>query len=777
MYSTFNTNTIPHPTPSVDATISWPKDALACHFARNKYPFLPWISRSPRFIGPIFERLAIPDHRYPLEQNTELEYVLKKSVKDSWERLEIGLNYIGSRLLQHPSVKESVKSLPSEHRHFPSPSCFGYLKSSANKKQTICRIKSSQEAFVILMGDLSMLMHLASVSLETSELPEWARDLITWENVHPEWMKNLIYSELNDRSCPQYGAIIDIQTCRFLKLVPMMIERGIPVLFRWPRNKVLFLQEVKTLSSTVARYVDYGPREQDGDYIEEVLQRDLKRTKSILGLQPASNEYPEPFPGSRQLRGESWQQFFSRQEEIHKQMRRTESSEEIAERFKREKNRLETKRADKEIDVCFRWTKVNNMLMRRRIRTQDIELYWELFSVKQRKYDPFLQEWDLCVAFKPHDNEITTDGMDMTEFIDQLIVPAPADETIMSENIGRDKFLHCNNSTTDFYSYEDFVDLREEGREVVLKEVQDRFTEILYERYGFYFDAKRCKAIDEEPKYDMQTLRSILRERGLTCPEEIERPTLQFFSVLLKNGEENNPTAVVLSDLSPSNPRYIQDIPNTLQMSVFEISEKEELEPEVKRKARVEGREETGYVMKVASEEGHDDDDTDWHIFVTDPATVVQCIQKSFQRTSSIARYLLACGIQFSTVNVHKPNGMKMTPSPRKTDLLGYRGENHVFTAEDYKMYETRCRNLLLERGTRAAVMKGGIIQRLAIEIMGQDISNVLVGPSKDSEAQGLLLSDKNGYQLIDDVITEGECEILCGVYHVLTGEEQIEET
>ena len=84
---------------------------------------------------------------------------------------------------------------------------------------------------------------------------------------------------------------------------------------------------------------------------------------------------------------------------------------------------------------------------------------------------------------------------------------------------------------------------------------------------------------------------------------------------------------------------------------------------------------------------------------------------------------------------------------------------------EDYTYYEETHANFLsLPRG-RAALLRGGIVWRLAIEVLGDRAEDVVLnGPLDDV----LKFSSKicyNGNEFWDDGLNEAEMDLVCGVY------------
>ncbi|KAJ7851571.1 hypothetical protein B0H13DRAFT_1643942, partial [Mycena leptocephala] len=101
---------------------------------------------------------------------------------------------------------------------------------------------------------------------------------------------------------------------------------------------------------------------------------------------------------------------------------------------------------------------------------------------------------------------------------------------------------------------------------------------------------------------------------------------------------------------------------------------------------------------------------------------------------------------------------------------LGYRPLNYKPDMRDYRSYvAVRSRFLLSARG-RAALLYGGIIGRLARSEVSSE--EVLRGPSDDVLIDGICLWDGHSTAAYwDDRLTGEEVDLICGVYHVATGQ------
>ncbi|KAI0337193.1 hypothetical protein BDW22DRAFT_1303692, partial [Trametopsis cervina] len=95
---------------------------------------------------------------------------------------------------------------------------------------------------------------------------------------------------------------------------------------------------------------------------------------------------------------------------------------------------------------------------------------------------------------------------------------------------------------------------------------------------------------------------------------------------------------------------------------------------------------------------------------------------------------------------------------------LGARSPNKPFSLVDYARYEDIRDALLRSCQGRAALMRGGIIWRLAVEVIGFD--DVLFGPSGNHTRQDAVVMD--GENFVDDELNQHQLDLICGVYRIV---------
>jgi len=142
-----------------------------------------------------------------------------------------------------------------------------------------------------------------------------------------------------------------------------------------------------------------------------------------------------------------------------------------------------------------------------------------------------------------------------------------------------------------------------------------------------------------------------------------------------------------------------------------------------------------------------------WHLALTSATTVLECMRHTRMNIGELVSFLIQSGRAFMT---HRrcdqiPLPIYRYPSP----IIGssYRSASRLPTVqEDYTYYEDiRANFLSLPRG-RAALLRGGIVWRLAIEVLGDCAEDVVAnGPAdKAGLKNGDVVIEFNGHPVTD---------------------------
>ena len=136
----------------------------------------------------------------------------------------------------------------------------------------------------------------------------------------------------------------------------------------------------------------------------------------------------------------------------------------------------------------------------------------------------------------------------------------------------------------------------------------------------------------------------------------------------------------------------------------------------------------------------------------------------------TVAQHLLNQGIRFRTL-------LPLVCSPRQLTVdkpyepQTYRQIDHTFTTADFDVAMQACQSVLSSPQGRAALLRGGIVGRIAKEFLSVD--GVLDGPSVEVTAHRvgyIALSGKDDSRYCDDQLTANEIAIICGTYSLYSG-------
>jgi hypothetical protein len=172
--------------------------------------------------------------------------------------------------------------------------------------------------------------------------------------------------------------------------------------------------------------------------------------------------------------------------------------------------------------------------------------------------------------------------------------------------------------------------------------------------------------------------------------------------------------------------------------------------------------------------------DSSWFVVTPGAASALECVRRGLgPQIDCIVEFFVQRGIPFYTLTQLLPSDepslrrlVKFGPIP--TIGLGFRPQNYTPSQADYAIYEATRDSYLKQRHARAALLKGGIVWRLAIESISS--SNALMGPSlptagmSDGSQMNAIFLHEDG-SFFDDDLTSDEMDLICGVYRIYTGD------
>jgi hypothetical protein len=715
-------------------------EPIDTHWASNSYPFLPYAPVTPDFSGPLLGRLAYQRKSLPIEQK-ETGWCLSLELQGKWTRLENGLRSAALSLLTY---RHTIRT---EFSTYPFPREFGYTRAHNTKSQARSSAMRARDAFIPLMALCSFAISLHLDQSDVCNLfnpnaptPQWARYLIDAFSVNPTWVENLRRSFVGDFTKQRIGAIINPYTWKHHEIIYPMILCNVPVWIYWSPSDLAAgpFQEYQPTLEQLKNAVQCSkcPRcsclhtlgECDSSRPRPCCPTSLL-PRGLHTIPPTSL----PEQGSRQLQGESWHQFLERME-AHKHHRiEREKSVDKQRRLQREHVAASHQVPGHRGPRVFHWEEDiqhPGFRVRKPVPRDSVEGMWHGYGPKQRIYNGFLDEWDICTEFDIHEHPDDMSDSDSDE-------PQAMDVFIPSSTIGA-----CLSQTIPPVDYS--LDLAETYKPEIVEEPNlewDPIEEFLYGHYGLIEsrDAHPLEVDSEDVKkackiFGVDEVRKILPRSWLL-------PMWTLFQHLIDLDHGPQPACDLDKNLL---------IRKTLEDSSISVERVEN--PNTK---------DVSYLLRGNKD---DKDSRKWVVMVHSAASALHCIRKApGPQSSHIVAFFLDYGVPFNTLAPLPQNPMPYKPHEIQ---LGWRNTNYEPDQNEYAAYEATRDTFLKSPRGRAALLTGGIVWRLSIATLHED--DILAGPSSYAAAYGVQHYSHQGWSC-DDKLTSDELDLICGVYRVFT--------
>jgi hypothetical protein len=413
-----------------------------------------------------------------------------------------------------------------------------------------------------------------------------------------------------------------------------------------------------------------------------------------------------------------------------------------------------------------------------------VEQIWAAYSNKQRVFNSYYNEWDVCSEFDPgatcpdgsdvdYDD---VDDFDMGGAIDPHPDPHPSPPifnspanvmqaaasplsptSLPAASCNEDNFTNTPSSLpAPSYDKDDSTDTLSS---VVFA---GGLLDILYERYGFLDPGPNASAALTS-SLDWMATRSIL---GLNSDAPLIQELLSY-----DNLHKNDIQGAISHFI-----QYMLDPVQTIPAALYDIHP-ESPDPLVhkphfhifKRNTKLQNDVSPADVYFVQSARGSDG----MEVMLRDPATVLECYRQ-FDTLHDIIAFLFKNGRSFYTFlpqyRIPQPQPARMTPSP----TLGYYPKDYKPGLREYRYYERVRKEFCSLPRARAALTRGNIIWRLALESIGVPAEEIVSdGPSEEVFIHGTRITKLQTSDVLwDDELSEEEKDLVCGVYRVFTGEQ-----
>jgi hypothetical protein len=230
IYSSPNRIVPPDVVPSPNDRISL-RDTRSLQWSRQEYPFLAWAPANVKFTGPILGRLACTYKSVRL-CSVGPGWRLNPEIEVKWARLERALAGL-------------VGNLEEPHRQWKSyawPYSFKYREDHHWEDEARRAIMMSRDAFVPLIALCSWLLAKNS-NPPPPQRPSWVKTVVDKYDVSPEWVDELMESQIGNLHIPRVGVIINPYRFSYDE-IPLLQYYDVPVWIWWGKVPAL----VKTIA-------------------------------------------------------------------------------------------------------------------------------------------------------------------------------------------------------------------------------------------------------------------------------------------------------------------------------------------------------------------------------------------------------------------------------------------------------------------------------------------------------------------------------------------------
>jgi hypothetical protein len=732
------------PLDTLQSRVTWPLHCRRLHYAPSDYTWLAFVPKNIRWEGPLLHRLAT----IPLEERNG-RWSLSSAAKESWSNLENNLRQALATLGPY-----SYALVPLEFAPFRLPSSFRYDHWHQHHHDALQAATNGRNAFIPLVAYFShSISHINNASNDLQHpQPKWT-EILKDDGVHDVWVDSVRRSMIGDFSAdnPRIGTVVDVATCNYHNDLVFYIKAGLPIWFQWGKQgdtptslcRYSPLEKYRPTPQQIAAAVPPSP--QEGPWGMGTWSSRPSASKPWPSISPREplpsshnppslpvpspvDSFPQPEKYSRQRRGESWQQFFARQETEHAKMEAKESPKAREARLQREKAQENCPAPGKSGATVFLWSDMDGFRIRTSATRGEVEQFWSSYPNSQKRFDGFRNEWDICTEFAPNDYDFDNgcDDFDDESGRDEPKEPLPA-------NYAKDLMAIFDN-------------------EIPLPSTERSNADMgtwLYNHFGFIcptwgrsYKQLEFPGAPKRPTW-VSTYKLFGYDADPGVAEGMKDAITDFASCLATVGFCPGSHW----DLSVSSEHFLGNKTNSLVRVTRQTFER--------------------VLYFLESTQTPSSSGPRYRLAVQSAAVALQCLREEWgPRLEDIISHLLRMGMAFTTL-VPGPAPNPRAFVPRRCEGLGARKSGYKPDAVDYAEYEyLRRRFCNSERHARAGLMKGGIVWRLVKESL--PVEDVLDGPTSDVVDHGCALVQSDG-ALWDDDLSEEELALICGVYKVDT--------
>jgi hypothetical protein len=625
----------------------------------DKLPFMMLVLRHKPFYYPLFDRLDFDDGRFPAYRHGPGEWSLDPKLVTEWVALERNM-----QVLVHAMSDLSTGWLPKFFRFWPFPKRYGYELSYSCRIHVQIIAAQSRNAFVPLMATITLMFLILAHRESLIDRFNWREKVLERTGIHPEWLAALESSAAGDPFLSRVGGVIHVEGCEFLNLLPLVRKARMPLYVCWgeitntpfrPHRALLDAHLVPDRVTITQLHAIASSHQRAPSTILYASSNTSSFTSSshlatpsplpsqltsssrdTMSRQPSQVTFHSIERFSGQHEGEHWQSFFARRQDANGQKAQHEAPQQKQSRLQREVHAAAQAVPGRKGARVYTWEDVDGFRVRRAVARARYESIWDDYRTKQRRYDAFRDEWDLCSEFDPSDAPIDSD--DEFDFGDHDNGDPPS--TLLPEE------PLPNHNDEDHSSFADLRRVHTMQSDEGVIPFTDMLDDKAYYRFGF-----------TNPTAPINT------------PAEI--PTWATACEFLGNGHQRDtpplntadplPTVqhlicVFLGHMLTSQTRRVSDMP----MVLYDLRQSDADVQTWSLRNQIRARNFNGKQYYIISPVNGGA--AQWEIGLTTAATVIEVLHRGLLDMTAIGYYLLDKGISFHTLICGHP----CLPSPPK---------------------------------------------------------------------------------------------------------------
>ena len=732
---------------NLDENKTW-SDLQRPQFVVQKVPEAPYLLRGSPANDILLSRLgsnfsAFSPTRYPRQVGSEWGLELK--IRQSWTRLEKGLDFISDILLSGASQDREYAGLRA-FPHWRTPMECGYRQLFATEYAARRAIITAREAFFFLAARCSLAIALWQKPGDQDRA--WIAEL-TRRGVPSLWI-DVIQTSVISRfdHCLRVGAFVDPLHWRGAAHLAVMRRSNLPIFILWGHAS-----RIDELCRAAPELCPFAPPRRDAELA--YMAPPLATSPNHYMLYNGGEGRPHPFKrdlgadiprGRRQKPRESCAEFITRMEQFCVDAAKKETTGQRLRRLRRQQAARSGQIPPPWVPV-YLWAKMGDIAytepgwaafeIRCPVASEAVAALWDLYTPRRRYYNYLYDEWDLLPE-PVHGINIGMSDMLIGDLPTQPRHPSPR-EAIAEE-----------------------LDLFYPSLALAIAELgQDASMVASY--HGVHTVVNTADDVDYKTyAEDVGAILGLLKE-SLDADEEARRTYAGWLRAMLDQEGAYCAGTRDCWDLDDRCPHWIGRPPS------WRHRLKVHLAPTTSAASH------KLYIVTFAARPA---DDPQW-ILAANAATVLYIVRNpSIVNNVDAARALCEAGLPFHTLKLAERNMMRW-PDPIVCRFAPPRFRRQGFkpTKRDYDVYQMNVLNFIRQRPLRAALMGGGVLWRIVQELLACDpdlkedvIQSVVDGPSSDWSRHATIVATRENVFYVDDQLMQEEENIIVGTYTMYTG-------